>query len=290
MQTAWRSIRTPKRRPARSAVIRSPALRQSHALEPVKRLPKTVGLGDDWNVSAVIAKSLTWDPSAFAKAPTRHRRRRFWNEAVAWQHASQRGGWAGVRSYVDHSAARRARRKDPNRIVELHAMMGAIGKQASTSAPRAPGSGTPMARVSGPAQRPGSLGDRAVLGRQAIALPAVSGRPRRHQTGLDVVVYEAGDDVGGQVRTDLLEGFRPDRGLPCRFLSSSLLRDRGQTEFVGGAVDQGEVVERQRLLLPCWPDASVPPRSSCSRRPSSGVRAWPKPRSTTNWNASSSAC
>jgi hypothetical protein len=38
--------------------------------------------------------------------------------------------WAAFRSYVDQSADRRARRKDPNRIVELHAMIGAIGEQA----------------------------------------------------------------------------------------------------------------------------------------------------------------
>jgi hypothetical protein len=88
------------------------------------------GLGDEWNVSAIMAKSLTWDPSAFARAPTQHPRRRFWNEAVAWQHASQRGGWAGMRSYVDQSSDRCARLKDPNRIVELHAMIGAIGEQA----------------------------------------------------------------------------------------------------------------------------------------------------------------
>jgi len=96
----------------------------------VKRLQTAAGLGDEWNVSAIMAKSLTWDPSASAGAPTRHQRRRFWNEAVAWQHASQRGGWAAVRSYVDQSADRRARRKDPNRIAELHAMIGAIGEQA----------------------------------------------------------------------------------------------------------------------------------------------------------------
>jgi hypothetical protein len=34
VQTVWRSIRTPKRQPARSAVIRSPARRQSHAPSP----------------------------------------------------------------------------------------------------------------------------------------------------------------------------------------------------------------------------------------------------------------
>jgi hypothetical protein len=84
----------------------------------------------EWNVSALMAKSLTWDRSAFAKAPARHPRRRFEYEAVAWQLASQRGGWAAFRSYVDQSADRRARRKDPNRIVELHAMIGAIGEQA----------------------------------------------------------------------------------------------------------------------------------------------------------------
>src|SRR5712691_11618000 len=77
-----------------------------------------------------MAKSLTWDRPAFARAPARRPRRRFANEAVAWQLASQRGGWAAFRSYADQSADRRARRKDPNRIVELHAMIGAIGEQA----------------------------------------------------------------------------------------------------------------------------------------------------------------
>ena len=87
-------------------------------------------MDNDWNVSALTARSLTWDGSAFAKARTRYPRRRFEREAVAWQLASQRGGWAAVRSYIDQSADRRARRKDPNRIVELHAMIGAIGEQA----------------------------------------------------------------------------------------------------------------------------------------------------------------
>jgi len=49
---------------------------------------------------------------------------------MAWQQFSQLGGWAAVRSYVDQSADRRSRRKDPNRIVELHAVIGAIGEQA----------------------------------------------------------------------------------------------------------------------------------------------------------------
>ena len=35
---------------------------------------------------------------------------------------------------------------------------------------------------------------------------------RLHRTGLDVVVLEAGDDVGGRVRTDLVDGWRLDRG------------------------------------------------------------------------------
>jgi hypothetical protein len=85
----------------------------------------------EWNVSALVPRTLTWDQAAFAKAPTTRPRRRFENEAVAWQLASQLGGWAAFRSYVDQSADRRARRKDPNRIVELHAIIGAIGEQAA---------------------------------------------------------------------------------------------------------------------------------------------------------------
>ena len=81
-------------------------------------------------VSAVMAGSLTWDRAAFARAPARRARRRFRDEAAAWQLASQAGGWAALRSYADRSAGRRARRKDPNRVVEIHAMVGAIGEQA----------------------------------------------------------------------------------------------------------------------------------------------------------------
>ena len=88
------------------------------------------GVDNEWNVSAVMVRSLTWDQSAFAKAPTRHPRHRFESEAIAWQLASQRGGWAAFCSSPDHSAGRRARRKDPSRMVELHAMIGAIGEQA----------------------------------------------------------------------------------------------------------------------------------------------------------------
>ena len=84
----------------------------------------------DWNVSALMARTLTWDLSAFARAPATRPRRRFENEAIAWQLASQRGGWAAFRSFTDHAATGRARRKDPNRIVEIHAMIGAIGEQA----------------------------------------------------------------------------------------------------------------------------------------------------------------
>jgi hypothetical protein len=87
-------------------------------------------VGSEWNVSALIPRSLTWDQSAFARAPTTRPRRRFANEAVAWQQTSQLGGMAAFRSYVDQSGDRRARRKGPNRIVELHAMIGAIGEQA----------------------------------------------------------------------------------------------------------------------------------------------------------------
>jgi len=35
---------------------------------------------------------------------------------------------------------------------------------------------------------------------------------RLTRTGIEVVVYEASDAVGGRVRTDLIDGFRCDRG------------------------------------------------------------------------------
>ena len=35
---------------------------------------------------------------------------------------------------------------------------------------------------------------------------------RLHEAGIDVVVLEASDDIGGRVRTDVVDGFRLDRG------------------------------------------------------------------------------
>jgi len=96
----------------------------------MKRTGRKAEAGSEWNASALIANSLTWDKVAYTKAPTKYLRRRLVKEAIAWQHASQRGGWAGFRSSADHSADQRRRQKDPNRIVELHAIMGAIGEQA----------------------------------------------------------------------------------------------------------------------------------------------------------------
>jgi hypothetical protein len=48
-----------------------------------------------------------------SRTQARDPRRKFGNETVAWQLASQCGGWAAFRSYVDQSADRRPRRKDP---------------------------------------------------------------------------------------------------------------------------------------------------------------------------------
>jgi len=53
-------------------------------------------MDSEWHASALTPRSLTWDRSAFTKAPTRRPRRRFENEAVAWQLASQRGGWGCI--------------------------------------------------------------------------------------------------------------------------------------------------------------------------------------------------
>ncbi|MGI9007776.1 MAG: NAD(P)/FAD-dependent oxidoreductase [Streptosporangiaceae bacterium] len=51
--------------------------------------------------------------------------------------------------------------------------------------------------------------DVVVVGAGLAGLAAAG---RLHRAGLDVVVCEADDDVGGRVRTDLVEGFRLDRG------------------------------------------------------------------------------
>jgi phytoene dehydrogenase-like protein len=43
-------------------------------------------------------------------------------------------------------------------------------------------------------------------------LAGLTAARRLHRAGLDVVVLEAGDDVGGRVRTDVVDGWRLDRG------------------------------------------------------------------------------
>ena len=83
---------------------------------------------DRW-VSALLAPSLSWKPSA-RSATTKYPRRRFANEALAWQLVSQPGAWAGFRSVADRRAGSRATWEDSNRVVEIHKMMGAIGEQA----------------------------------------------------------------------------------------------------------------------------------------------------------------
>lgn len=80
--------------------------------------------------TAILARSLSWDSQSIMRMPARRPRRRFAKEACAWQTASQRGSWAAMRSVVDQSAGRRARSQDPNRIVEIHGLVGAIGEQA----------------------------------------------------------------------------------------------------------------------------------------------------------------
>lgn len=87
-------------------------------------------LDKEGNVAALLVRSLWPYALTATEFQPKHPRRKFANEAVTWQLWSQSGGWAGVRSYLDQSADRRARRKDPNRVMEIHAMMGAIGEQA----------------------------------------------------------------------------------------------------------------------------------------------------------------
>lgn len=86
-------------------------------------------MDSELNVPALMPESLSWDRSSFVRATVRCPRLKFGNEAVASQLASQRGGWDALRSFVDQSVDRRSSRKDPNRIVDFHAMTGAIGDQ-----------------------------------------------------------------------------------------------------------------------------------------------------------------
>lgn len=43
-------------------------------------------------------------------------------------------------------------------------------------------------------------------------LAGLSAAARLHRAGIGTTVLEAGDDVGGRVRTDVVDGFRLDRG------------------------------------------------------------------------------
>ena len=84
---------------------------------------------DEAHISAISPDSLCWDGDAVKRAPTKSQRARFRAEAMAWQRMSQLGGWAGFRSFVDQSADRRSRKKDPDRVIEIHGIAGAIGEQ-----------------------------------------------------------------------------------------------------------------------------------------------------------------
>jgi hypothetical protein len=50
-------------------------------------------MDSEWNASALMPKSLSWDRSSFVRATVRYPRLKFGNGAVAWQLAGQRGGW-----------------------------------------------------------------------------------------------------------------------------------------------------------------------------------------------------
>ena len=89
----------------------------------------TPSIPPEAHISAISPGSLTWDLPAIKRAPTKHPRKRFRTQAMAWQQMSQTGEWAGFRSYVDLSADKKGRRNEPNRIVEIHAIAGAIGEQ-----------------------------------------------------------------------------------------------------------------------------------------------------------------
>jgi integrase/recombinase XerD len=63
--------------------------------------------------------------------PATRPRERFQIESMTWQSASQVGSWAAMRSWIDEPASKKGLRRDPNRIVEIQRIMGAIGEQVS---------------------------------------------------------------------------------------------------------------------------------------------------------------
>ena len=84
---------------------------------------------DAGTTSALIARSLCWDRATVIRTPTAKPRKRFADEAMRWQLASQLGSWAEIRAHINQT--RRKRTIPPyNRLVEVHGVMGAIGEQA----------------------------------------------------------------------------------------------------------------------------------------------------------------
>ena len=90
-------------------------------------------LPTDTHISAISPGSLSWDLEAVRAATTKRPRKPFQSEAMAWQNVSQRGDWAALRSIIDQSKKTRGRRKNPDRVVEIHAIAGAIGEQLTLS-------------------------------------------------------------------------------------------------------------------------------------------------------------
>jgi glycine/D-amino acid oxidase-like deaminating enzyme len=68
---------------------------------------------------------------------------------------------------------------------------------------------TPEEQMAAPSNEPGSTADVVVVGAGLAGLACARSLSAH---GLDVVVLEAADAVGGRVRTDVIDGFRCDRG------------------------------------------------------------------------------
>ena len=99
-------------------------------VSPVGGVVSRPKIPPDAHISAISPSSLSWNLKAVKASPTKKSRKAFQTEAMAWQQASQLGGWAAFRSVLDQTLARRVRPKDdPDRIVEIHAIAGAIGEQ-----------------------------------------------------------------------------------------------------------------------------------------------------------------